>query len=102
MARESGFAGLLVVDLTMPGSQSLKDKRSPLRSIRQRLRDAGFSVAEVAHHDTWQRAQLAISVVARTATDVDHLLDEAIRMCDRPDIDIVVRQHTVIGMDELA
>ena len=97
----SGFAGLMVLDVHIPQAQSLKDKRQPLRSIKQRLRDAGFSVSEVDHHDKWQRAQVAVSIVGRGSSDVEDLLDAALRVFDsRPDIDATIRQRTVLAIDE--
>lgn len=97
----SGFAGLMVLDLLIPGAQSLKDKRQPLRSIKQRLRDAGFSVSEVDHHDKWQRAQVAVSIVGRGSGDVEDLLDSALRVFEsRPDLDVSVRQRTVLAIEE--
>ncbi len=96
-----GFAGLLVVDLDVPGARSLKDKRSPLRSVTQRLRNAGISVSEVAHHDSHRRAQLAISVVAGGSGDCERRLDEALRVLEsRPDLIVTVRQRTVLAVDE--
>lgn len=98
---DSGFAGLMVLDVHLPQSRSLKDKRQPLRSVRQRLRDAGFSVSEVDHHDKWQRAQVAVSIVARGSGDVERLLDEALRVFDsRPDLEVSVRQRTVLAIQE--
>lgn len=103
MSRDGGgFAGLLVVDLHFPQSRSLKDKRGPVRSIRQHLRNAGFSVAEVGGLDTWQRCQLAISIVTRGAGDAEHLLDEALRICDRSGADISVRQHSVMSLSDFS
>jgi len=97
----NGFAGLMVLDLHLPQSQSLKDKRQPLRSCKQRLRDAGFSVSEVDHHDKWQRAQVAISIVGRGSGDVERLLDDALRLYEsRPDLEVSVRQRTVLAIDE--
>ena len=97
----SGFAGLMVVDLHLPQARSLKDKRQPLRSCLQRLRDAGYSASEVDHHDKWQRAQVAVSIVARGSGDVEHLLDQALRVFEsRPDLEVVVRQRTVLAIDE--
>lgn len=101
MRSSGGFAGLLVVDMHMPSSQSLKDKRAPLRSIKARLHSAGFSVAEVAHHDTWQRAQLAISMVGRSTADVERELNVAVHICEQdPRVEVSVHQRTVLGMDE--
>jgi len=96
-----GFAGLMVLDVHLPQSQSLKDKRQPLRSIKQRLRDAGFSVSEVDHHDKWQRAQVAVSIVGRGSGAVEDLLDSALRVFEsRPDLDVSIRQRTVLAIDE--
>ncbi len=101
MAGGRGFAGLMVLDVHIPQAQSLKDKRQPLRSIKQRLRDAGFSVSEVDHHEKWQRAQIAVSIVGRGSGDVEDLLDAAYRVFEsRPDIDVSVRQRTVLAIDE--
>lgn len=91
----------MVLDVLIPQAQSLKDKRQPLRSIKQRLRDAGFSVSEVDHHDKWQRAQIAVSIVGRGSNDVEDLLDAALRVFEsRPDIDVSTRQRTVLAIDE--
>ncbi len=90
-----------MLDLHLPGARSLKDKRSPLRSMTTRLRRAGFSVAEVAHHDTWQRSQLAISMVGGSYGDVDNLLDEAVRVCESTGVDVSTRQRTVLSVDDL-
>ncbi|MCW2925298.1 MAG: hypothetical protein JWM98_2702 [Thermoleophilia bacterium] len=97
----AGFAGLMVLDLHLPQAQSLKDKRGPLRSVMQRLRNAGFSVSEVDHHDKWQRAQVAVSIVGRGSGDVEDLLDSALRVFEqRPDLDVSVRQRTVLSLEE--
>ena len=96
-----GFAGLMVLDLHIPQARSLKDKRQPLRSIKARLRDGGFSVSEVDHHDKWQRAQVAVSIVGRRSSDVEDLLDDALRVFQqRPDLEVTVRQRTVLAIDE--
>lgn len=97
----AGFAGLMVLDLHIPQARSLKEKRQPLRSVKQRLRDAGFSVSEVDHHDKWQRAQVAVSIVGRGSNDVEDLLDVALRTFDaRPDLEVSVRQRTVLAIAE--
>jgi len=54
-------------ELFIPESRSLKTKRAAIRPIvdglRHRLR---VSVAEVDHQDTWQRAAIAVAVVAES------------------------------------
>ena len=52
-------------DLRIPGVRSLKEKRHVVKTLTGSLR-AKFnaSVAEVDHHDLWQRTAIGISVVA--------------------------------------
>ena len=56
--------GLLTVELHVPGSRSLKDKRMVLRRVKDRLRKFNVAVSEVDHHDLWQRASLAVVTVS--------------------------------------
>ncbi|HEY7469852.1 MAG TPA: DUF503 domain-containing protein [Acidimicrobiia bacterium] len=58
-------AAALRVELHLPNPRSLKEKRAVLRPILERMRRLGsYSVAEVDHHDLWQRAAVGIAVVA--------------------------------------
>lgn len=46
-------------ELEVYGCQSLKEKRSVVKSLKDRLHDRfNVSVAETGHHDLWQRAEL--------------------------------------------
>jgi uncharacterized protein len=61
------FVALLAVHAHFPQSGSLKGKRKELKSLKERLRRKyGVSVAEVAHHDLWQRTELAVALVAES------------------------------------
>jgi uncharacterized protein YlxP (DUF503 family) len=43
----------------------LKDKRSVIKSLKDRMHNEfNVSVAETAHHDSWQQAELTACVVA--------------------------------------
>lgn len=54
----------LRVELHLPMAQSLKAKRSVLRPFIYGLERLGsYSVAEVGHHDAWQRAAVGVAVV---------------------------------------
>jgi uncharacterized protein YlxP (DUF503 family) len=76
----SGYVGILSVDLHFPEAHSLKDKRQFVRSARAQLQNRfGASVAEVDHHDVWQRARLTVSCVAREHRELEQLLDGAER-----------------------
>jgi len=52
------------LELELPFSSSLKDKRKTLRSIKDRLRRKNVSVVESDHQDLWQRATMEIALAA--------------------------------------
>jgi uncharacterized protein len=52
----------------------LKGKRKELQSVKAALaRRFGASVAEVDHHDLWQRSTIACGLVGRSASDLERL-----------------------------
>ena len=63
---------VLTVDLLIPGSSSLKEKRFVLKSLKERLRSRfNVSVAEVDFQDKWQRTMLAVAIVGSDRESVD-------------------------------
>ena len=79
------------VEIRIPASQSLKDRRQVVRSLldgaRQRLH---VSAAEVGGQDTWQRATLGFAVVASEAHLAEATVDELDRfLWSRPEIEVV-------------
>ena len=59
----SGWVGILTCELHFPEAHSLKEKRHHLRSAKAQLQNrVGASVAEVDHHDVWQRARITAAV----------------------------------------
>lgn len=60
------------------GAQSLKEKRSVVKSLKDRLHDRfNVSAAETAHHELWQRAQITAAVVAVDSRQAESVLQEA-------------------------
>lgn len=58
-------AAALRVELHLPTPQSLKEKRAVLRPFIEGIRRLGsYSVAEVGHHDLWQRAAVGVAIAA--------------------------------------
>ena len=77
---DAGWVGILSAELHFPENRSLKGKRKELLSAKAQLqRRFGASVAEVDHHDLWQRARLTVACVARGHREVEELLDGAER-----------------------
>jgi uncharacterized protein len=76
----AGYVGILSIELHFPEAGSLKGKRSYVKSAKAQLQQRfGASVAEVDHHDLWQRARLAMSCAAREVGELHELLDGAER-----------------------
>ncbi len=73
------FVGIVRIELHIPGSSSLKDKRSVVRGLKERIRHRTMAaVAEVDHQDLWQRCALGVAVVSGESRQVDEQL-QAIR-----------------------
>ena len=68
--------GVCTIDLHLPGTGSLKDKRRILLSMKERIKKAyNVSIAEVDGNDLWQRAVLGIACVANEGRYVNQVLD---------------------------
>ena len=77
------IVGLATFELHLNGCQSLKDKRRVLKSLKDRLHNRfNVSVAETAHHDRWQHAELACCVVAVDRRQADSVLSAVDRQID--------------------
>lgn len=85
------FITLLTIELVIPYAQSLKDKRSAVRGLTDRIRSQfNASVAEVEYQDKWQRAVLAVCFVGNNKR---HLESDSARiqtLCEEAtDVEIV-------------
>jgi uncharacterized protein YlxP (DUF503 family) len=76
--------GALRLELHIPASHSLKEKRSVLNHVKERLRSRfNVSVAEVDHQDLWQRATLGVAVVSGESGVLDRVLHEILSSVER-------------------
>ena len=75
------IVGLCTIELFIPESQSLKDKRRVLLSLKDRLREKfNLSVAEVDRQDLWQKAVLGLACVANEGRHVNQVCDQALNL----------------------
>jgi hypothetical protein len=75
---------LLTIDLHLPGRSSLKEKRFVLSSVKSKLRRRfNVSVAEVDHHDKWQRSGLAIVTVGVDGEAVEATCSQVMKFLER-------------------
>lgn len=71
--------GLCTLDLLIPEANSLKDKRSVVKSMLEGMRNKfNVSAAEVENLDIWRRATVGIACVSNSQTFVDQVLNKTI------------------------
>ena len=97
----AGYVGILSVELHFPEAASLKGKRKFVQSAKAQLHQRlGLAVAEVDHHELWQRSRLTMACVTRVASEADRLLDEAERLLDRQELVLVRSERDVVMSGE--
>ena len=89
-------ASVLVVDLHLPVSGSLKEKRATITPIlegaRRRMRVA---VSEVDHQDHHRRAELAFATVASTEAQAREVLDAVERFVwSFPEVEVLASHRS--------
>jgi uncharacterized protein YlxP (DUF503 family) len=71
------LVGLERFDLRIPGCGSLKEKRHVVKGLTSGIRNKfNVSVAEVDHHELWQRTTIAVSAVSGEAYHVRRVLQQ--------------------------
>lgn len=76
--------GCLTLEIHLPESRSLKDKRQVMRSLKDRLRHRfNVSVAELDGQDTWQSAVVGIVAISADAAYLEGALRAALEESER-------------------
>ena len=97
----AGWVGILSVELHFPEAGSLKGKRKFVQSAKAQLQNRfGASVAEVDHHEMWQRARLTAAVVTREHRDASRLLDEAERYLNGQEYVLVRAERDLVTLED--
>jgi uncharacterized protein YlxP (DUF503 family) len=74
---------LLTIELMIPWARSLKDKRSAVRGLKDRLRSRfNASVAEVAYQDKWQRAVIAVCILNSDRRQLESDMARVRQLCE--------------------
>jgi uncharacterized protein YlxP (DUF503 family) len=96
----AGYVGILSVELHFPEAGSLKGKRKYVKSAKAQLQNRfGVSVAEVDHHELWQRAALTLTCVTREYREAEQLLDEAERYLSGQEFELVRADRDVVSVE---
>jgi len=81
--------GVLTLEIELPYSHSLKEKRAVLQKIRDRLRARfNVAVAELDHQDVWQHATLGVVSISNSQT----LLESTFRQ-------VLEESEKILGQD---
>jgi uncharacterized protein len=72
-----------------------------VKSAKAQLQNrVGASVAEVDHHEKWQRARLTVACVAREHGEAERLLEEAVRYLSSQEYELVSADREIVGTDD--
>ncbi len=97
----AGYVGILSVELHFPEAGSLKGKRRFVKSAKAQLQNRfGASVAEVDHHELWQRSRLTVACVAREHREAETLMEEAVRYLHCQEYDVVSVERELVRPGE--
>ena len=71
-------------DLRIPGCGSLKEKRRVVKTLTNGIRSKfNVAIAEVDHHDLWQRTAIGVAAVAGEQYHARKVLHEVERLVER-------------------
>jgi len=71
--------GLCTLEIIIPEANSLKEKRSVLKSMLEGMRSRfNVSASEVEHMDLWRRATVGVACVSNSGTFADQVLAKVV------------------------
>ncbi len=71
--------GILTISFSIPGANSLKDKRQVVKSLIDGIRHRfNVSAAEVGDNDVWRRAVVGVSCVSNERDVANGVLDHVV------------------------
>jgi len=77
------IVGTCLVDLRIPGCRSLKEKRQIVKALKDSIRRKyNISIAELDHHDTWQRTLIGIAAISSNARFANQVLSKVVNVIE--------------------
>ena len=74
--------GILVVELMLFESSSLKEKRLVIKSLKDRLKKFNVSIAELAYQEKWQRSEIGVVMLGNEQKFVEKSLHQIFTYLD--------------------
>ncbi len=89
-------------DLRIPGCRSLKEKRHVVKALSAALRQRfPVSVAEVDHHDLWQRAAIAVAAVGSEQHHLRRVMHEVEKLVERwAEVEVIDAELQLLWPDD--
>jgi uncharacterized protein YlxP (DUF503 family) len=91
--------GVCTIELSLPGNDSLKDKRSVLKPLVVRMRrEFNVSVAEVNAQDVWRSATLGVAAVSNDAAYLHGLFEKLVHWIEnsRDPVEVIDWQIEIV------
>jgi uncharacterized protein len=95
----NAIVGLCTIKLHLPGTSSLKAKRSLIKPLLKRLHNTfNVSAAEIDNHDIWQSATIAIVMVGNSTTHANQVIHSTLDWIEThyPDLFIVDQEIEIL------
>jgi uncharacterized protein YlxP (DUF503 family) len=91
-------------DLRIPGCGSLKEKRHVVKTLSNAIRAKfNVAVAEVDHHDLWQRTALGVAAVAGEQYHARRVMREVEKLVERwAEVEVLDTELTLHYPEDLA
>jgi len=75
--------GICTINLYFSNSQSLKDKRNIIKSVKSRIRNHfNVSVSEINNHDLWKNTTLGIACIGNEKRYLNDVINEVIKFIE--------------------
>ena len=77
------IVGTCLIDLRIPGCRSLKEKRQVVKALKDSIRRKyNISIAELDHHDTWQRTLIGVAAISSNARFANQVLSKVVNVIE--------------------
>jgi uncharacterized protein YlxP (DUF503 family) len=97
-----GFVAIAEVELRLPGSATLKDRRSALARLRNGIVERfGASVSEVGGRDRADQGDLLVAIALQTQTATDEAVQRLERWLDERDDQARLVQARVVTPEDV-
>ncbi|MDP2211588.1 MAG: DUF503 domain-containing protein [Candidatus Aquicultor sp.] len=95
------IVGLLRLELYLPGTNSLKEKRQIVKSVIGKVESRyNVSISEVDHHELWQRVTIGIAHVAQKGEQTKKVLDSVDRYVEGLDKAVITEREILLFSPE--